>query len=258
MINFMSLEGRTVVVTGAGQGIGYAVSEVLIELGARVVAVDVNVDAIASLSKKAGGDRVLALAGSVADAKFIEESIQLAVTRFGPLHGLVNNAGISRPSMIEKMTQQQWHDVLDVNLTGAFNCLQAVGRHMIVRAKSGEENPGSIVNVSSDAARRGSIGQVNYSAAKAGMLGMTMSAAREWAKHGIRVNTIMFGVVDTPMTTKLRTDEKLSTAFLANIPMGRWASAAEVSKPVAFLLSDAASYITGQHISVNGGYAIGA
>jgi 3-oxoacyl-[acyl-carrier protein] reductase len=158
------------------------------------------------------------------------------------------------------MTLEQWQQVMDVHLSGSFHFLQAVGCHMLERQRSGGDgdNDGTcaIVNISSDAGRRGTIGQINYGSAKAGVLGLTMCAAREWAKYGVRVNTVGFGVVETPMTETIRS-EKFADTYRAQIPLGRWAQAVEVARPVCFLLSDAASYITGQHLSVNGGYTIG-
>jgi 3-oxoacyl-[acyl-carrier protein] reductase len=154
------------------------------------------------------------------------------------------------------MTLAQWNAVIEVHLTGAFLWTQAVGRTMLQRAKGGgETNVGSIVNISSDAGRAGSMGQINYAAAKSGMLGMTMTSAKEWSKFGIRTNSVCFGVVETPMTETIRGD-KFRDGILARIPMGRWAQPEEVVQPVCFLLSDAASYITGQHIAVNGGFHI--
>jgi 3-oxoacyl-[acyl-carrier protein] reductase len=157
--------------------------------------------------------------------------------------------------MIEKMTLQQWTDVIAVHLTGAFLWTQAVGRTMVKEAKGGQQNSGSIVNISSDAGRAGAIGQINYAAAKSGLLGMTMTAAKEWSKFGVRTNSVCFGVVETPMTETIRGD-KFRDGILAKIPMGRWAQPEEAVKPVCFLLSDAASYITGQHIAVDGGFHI--
>ena len=125
--------------------------------------------------------QLLSYVGSVADPEFTEATVRDVKARIGDIHGLVNNAGITRPAMIEKMTLQQWSEVISVHLTGAFLWTQAVGRIMVAQGKAGRESAGSIVNISSDAGRAGSIGQINYAAAKSGLLGMTMSAAKEWS-----------------------------------------------------------------------------
>ena len=255
MSPIVSLEGRTIVVTGAGQGIGKAITELAIGLGGNVVALDMNAQTLGAVLESLQSDRVLGVVGSVTDADLAARTVSDAVARFGAVHGLVNNAGITRPAMIDKMTAQQWQEVIDVHLTGSFFWTQAVGRHMLQRVKGGDTSGGSVVNISSDAGRKGSIGQINYAAAKAGMLGMTMTAAREWGKYGIRCNSVCFGVVETPMTEVVR-GEKFRDGMLAQIPMGRWASPEEVVKTVCFLLSDGASYITGQHLAVNGGFHI--
>jgi len=255
MNNLVSLEGRVIIVTGAAQGIGKAISHLVVELGGAVVALDLNGDALKAALQELPTDRVMTVTGSVVDADLAAHTVDEAVKRFGALHGLVNNAGITRPAMIDKMTARQWQDVIDVHLTGAFYWLQAAGRHMVQRAKAGDSSGGSIINISSDAGRKGSIGQINYAAAKAGMFGMTMTAAREWGRFNIRTNSICFGVVETPMTEVVR-GEKFRDGMLAQIPMGRWAQPEEVVKTVCFLLSDASSYITGQHLAVNGGFHI--
>jgi 3-oxoacyl-[acyl-carrier protein] reductase len=256
MLNPMKLDGHVVLVTGAGQGIGRAIAELAAELGARIVAVDVKADGVGDLATKLGKDRAVAFVGSVADAGFVQEVVAESVQRFGAIHGLVNNAGIVRAAMIDKMSVATWQQVIDVNLSGVFLCLQAVGRHMLERRQAGDKAPARIVNISSDAGRRGTVGQINYGAAKSGVMGLTMSAAREWAAQDITVNTICFGVVETPMTETIR-GEKFRDRYMAQIPMGRFSTPQEVAQPVCFLLSDAASYITGQHLSVNGGYTIG-
>ena len=225
------------------------------ELGGNVVALDLNPDALGTAMSALPANRVQQVVGSVTDAELAARAVAEAVERFGGVHGLVNNAGITRPAMIEKMTPQQWQEVIDVHLTGTFYWLQAVGRHMVARAKAGDTSGGAIVNISSDAGRKGSIGQVNYAAAKAGMLGVTMTAAREWGRYNIRTNSICFGVVETPMTEVVR-GEKFRDGMLAQIPLGRWSTPEEVVKTVCFLMSDAASYITGQHLGVNGGFHI--
>jgi 3-oxoacyl-[acyl-carrier protein] reductase len=254
MQEVMSLEGKTIVVTGAAQGIGRAVTNLVIALGGRVIAVDLNGDKLNAFPATTSG-RMLPYVGNVADPDFTEATVRHVAASVGAIDGLVNNAGITRPAMIEKMTLQQWSEVIAVHLTGAFLWTQAVGRIMLAQGKAGRENPGAIVNISSDAGRAGSIGQINYAAAKSGLLGMTMSTAKEWSKFGVRTNSVCFGVVETPMTETIRGD-KFRDGVLARIPMGRWGTAEEVVKPVCFLLSDAASYITGQHIAVDGGYHI--
>jgi len=252
MLNPMSLQDRAIIVTGAGQGIGRAVSLLALELGAHVIAVDRNQSAVESLAAEAPGNRVLPLAGDVSDPIFVDAMMQATLTRHAAVHGLVNNAGITRPAMIKKMTLDQWNEVLKVNQTGAFLCLQAAGRQMLIQAEAGVASPGAIVNVSSNAGRHGSIGQINYSAAKSAMLGMTMSATREWSPKGLRINSVCFGMVETPMTETVR-GEKFRDAAVARIPMGRWAKVEEAATPVCFLLSEAASFITGQHLSIDGG-----
>ena len=252
----MSLEGRKIIITGAGQGIGKCIAELSVKLGAKVALVDMNEEAARETASQLGEDNCCVHVGNVADPDFVKEMVANSIKDMGDIDGLVNNAGITRTAMIHKMTEKQWDQVIDVNLKGVFLCLQETGKHFLNKAKQGNKTPGAIVNISSDAGRRGTIGQINYGAAKTGVLGITMSAAREWSQKSIRVNSICFGIIETQMTETIRSD-KFIDRYLAQIPMGRIASAAEVSKPVCFLLSEAASYVTGQHLSVNGGFHMG-
>ncbi|WP_176590608.1 MULTISPECIES: SDR family NAD(P)-dependent oxidoreductase [Sphingobium] len=255
MTNDMSLENRTIVVTGGAQGIGQAVARKALSLGANVAVIDMRREPIDELAQQ-HPDRLLVQTGSVSDEAFVQQAMQATVDRFGAIDGLVNNAGITRPAMLMKMDRQQWDDVIDVNLTGCFVCLQAAATHMVQRFKENGIG-GAIVNISSDAGRKGTLGQVNYGAAKSGVLGLTMSAARELARYQVRVNSILFGVVATEMTTTLRTEERFRERYLEEIPLGHFLEPDVAARSIAFLLSDASAYITGQHLSVNGGWVIG-
>ncbi len=252
MKNLFDMTDRNVFVTGAGQGIGKAAAELLYAQGANLTLVDVNAETLATVAKAFDPARVLVSAGSVTDRDFVQSAVAAAAKKFGGVHCLLNNAGITRTAMIDKMTPEQWQQVIDVNLTGAFNVLQAVGRDMVARAEKGEQEAGVILNVSSDAGRKGTVGQINYGAAKSGVLGLTMSAAREWGRFGIRVNSVCYSVVETDMTEVIRSP-KFRERYLSNIVLGRFLTPEEAANSICFLLSKASVFITGQHLSVNGG-----
>lgn len=250
--NPMSLVGRSVIVTGAARGIGLATAQMIVDLGGNAFLVDKSEEGLKKVITSFPDGRAAYSAGDVSDPDFAQRAVTHAIDRFGKVDGLVNNAGIVRAAMISKMTLDEWRQVIDVHLTGSFLFMQAVASHMISRAKAGENVQGSIVNISSDAGLQGTIGQINYASAKAGILGATMSAARELARYGVRVNAVAFGVVETPMTETIR-DDKFKETYLSQIPLARWSDPREAASPVCFLLSEAASYITGQRISANGG-----
>ncbi len=255
MQNPMMMTDRVIMVTGGGQGIGRQLAEQLLSLEAKVALVDIDADMLAEARDALGASRVSTYCGDVSDPEFVNATVDSIVAELGDLHGLINNAGIVRAAMASEMAIEQWHQVIGVNLTGAFICLQAVGRHLISKAKEGDPNPGSVVNISSDAGRRGTIGQINYGAAKSGVLGLTMCSAREWGRYNINVNSVCYGMVETAMTETIRQD-KFRDKYLSQIPLGRFSTTGDVAPATCFLLSDAASYITGQHLSIDGGFYI--
>ncbi|MBK9312061.1 MAG: 3-oxoacyl-ACP reductase FabG [Rhodocyclaceae bacterium] len=244
----MMLVDRVAVVTGAAQGIGAAVAAAYVKEGARVVIADLDGAAAAATAKQLG-NAAIGVACNVGERASVDAMVTEAVARLGHVDILVNNAGITRTAMLHKMTMEQWQAVVNVHLTGTFNCTQAVVGGMM------ERRWGRIINVTSAAGLVGTIGQVNYSAAKAGILGFTKSCARELARHGIVVNAIAPGAA-TPMTEVIRTDDRFKEKYLERIPMGRWAEPEEVTPAFVFFASPGASYVTGQILSADGGLSI--
>jgi len=253
----ISLEDRVIMITGGGQGIGRALALRALDMGARVALVDVDATALDETVNDIGAASARGYVGDITDAEFVQTTVSSIIEDLGGLHGLINNAGIVRAAMLHKMTLSQWQQVVDVNLTGAFICLQAVSRYFIEKAQDGDVNPGSIVNVSSDAGRRGTMGQINYGAAKSGMLGLTMSAARELARYNINVNSVCYGLVETAMTETIRED-RFRDKYIEQIPLARFSTPEDVAPATCMLLSKMASYITGQHLSISGGFYISA
>ena len=253
MENPFSMEGRNVLVTGAAQGIGREVASMIVRHGGRVAAIDMNGDGMKDLKDELG-DACMAYTGSVTEQDLTDQIVQDMVKEWGWVHGLFNNAGIVRAAMIHKMERETWDQVINVNLTAVYLTLQAVGRQMIEQSKGDDAAVcnGQIVNVSSIAGTAGTIGQINYGAAKAGVLGITMSAAKEWARYGICVNSVAFGTVVTPMTEVVR-GPKFAQQTLARIPLGRYGDTADVAPTVLFLMMPGSSYITGKNVSIDGG-----
>ena len=242
-----ALAGRVAIVTGGSRGIGAAIAARLAEDGAAVVVSGRDAARLDATVKELEA-RGASVHGVVADAAKREDADRLAdVTkeRFGRIDVLVNNAGITRDGLLLRMKDDDWDQVLNVNLRGAFLMTRAVSKTM-VRQKSGR-----VINITSTAGVMGNAGQANYSAAKAGLIGLTKSAARELAHWSILVNAVAPGLIDTDMAAAVPVAAR--EAMIAQIPLGRVGTAREVAEMVGFLAGDGAAYVTGQVFHVNGG-----
>lgn len=244
----MGLENKVAVVTGASRGIGRAIALELAAQGAKVV---VNYSGSAAKAeevvteiKQAGGEAI-AVQANVADADSVQALMKTAVDAFGSLDILVNNAGITRDNLLMRMKEDEWDDVMNTNLKGVFLCTKAVTRQMM------KQRAGRIINISSIVGVAGNAGQANYVAAKAGVIGLTKTTAQELASRNILVNAIAPGFITTEMTDAL--PEELKEAMLKQIPLARLGQPEDIAKAVAFFASDAANYITGQTLQIDGG-----
>jgi 3-oxoacyl-[acyl-carrier protein] reductase len=243
----IDLSGKTALVTGASQGLGAATARLLHRAGANVavnyVAMGpnrVNAECIvAELDRRA-----VAVEADVRDAGSVGRTFDEIEKRFGPLDIVVNNAGILRDHTVRKMTQEEWQDVIDTNLTGVFNVCKSAADRL--------RDGGRIVNLASISAAIGFFGQANYSAAKAGVIGLTKVLCRELAKRRITVNAVAPGVILTEMGKSIPEEQR--AAMLASIPLARFGEPDEVAKAVLVLCSDMASYLSGQTLHVNGGW----
>ena len=245
------LEGRVALVTGGSRGIGAAISTELAAAGARV-AVNYARDADAAAAvcaqvQDAGGDAT-AVQGDVSTAEGAAALVAAVESDVGPIDILVNNAGITRDDLIMRLSDDDWRAVIDTNLGGAFFTCRALSRPMLKR------RTGSIVNISSIVGAHGNAGQSNYAASKAGLIGLTKALAKELGGRGIRVNAIAPGYIATELTDAL--PEQAREAILGNTPLGRLGEPADVARAVRFLCSDAAAFVTGEVIAVDGGLGI--
>ncbi|MGW0157914.1 3-oxoacyl-ACP reductase FabG [Mycobacterium sp. NPDC003323] len=240
------LDGRTAVITGGAQGIGFAIAERFVAEGARVVLGDLNPEATEAAAATLGGaDVAAAVRCDVTDAGQVQALVGTAVERFGSLDIMVNNAGITRDATMRKMTEEQFDQVISVHLKGSWNGTRLAAG--IMR----EAGSGAIVNISSISGKVGLVGQTNYSAAKAGIVGLTKAAAKEVAHLGVRVNAIQPGLIRSAMTEAM--PQRIWDQKLAEIPMGRAAEPSEVASVALFLASDLSSYMTGTVLEVTGG-----
>ncbi|OIN79114.1 3-oxoacyl-ACP reductase FabG [Mycobacterium malmoense] len=249
MIQVSLLSGRTAVVTGGAQGLGFAIAQRFVAEGARIVLGDLNLEATEVAAKQLGPDVALAVQCDVTQAADVDTLVQTAVERFGGLDIMVNNAGITRDATLRKMTEEQFDQVIAVHLKGTWNGTRMAAA--IMRESKPENQRGAIVNMSSLSGKVGLVGQTNYSAAKAGIVGMTKAAAKELAHLGIRVNAIAPGLIRSAMTEAM--PQRIWDQKVAEVPMGRAGEPSEVANVALFLASDLSSYMTGTVLEVTGG-----
>ena len=242
------LEGRVAAVTGASRGIGRAIAELLAQRGADVSCGDRLVEKAeetAAAIAKATGQRTSGCLVDVADFQSAQDFIACAIEEFGKVDILINNAGITRDNLLMRINEQDWDDVINVNLKGAYNCCKAVVRPMM------KQRYGRIVNITSVVGLSGNAGQANYASSKAGLIGLTKSLARELGSRNITVNAVAPGYITTVLTDVL-SDEYKDNA-ISQTPMGRLGVPEDVARAVAFFVSEEADFITGQVLSVDGG-----
>jgi 3-oxoacyl-[acyl-carrier protein] reductase len=247
----VSVQGRIALVSGASQGIGRACALELAAAGATVALAARNEGKLAEAVKEieAAGGQAAAFALDISSEESIKNTAKEVLARFGKVEILVNNAGITRDGLMLRMKRADWDEILTTNLTGAFLLTQAVLSPML------KNRWGRIIQISSVVGRTGQAGQVNYAASKAGLIGMTRAMAREVASRGITVNAVAPGYIETPMTAALNEEQR--AAMTAGIPLGRPGTDRDVAQAVVFLASDAAAYITGHVLDVNGGMFMG-
>ena len=246
MSTTIDLGGRTAFVTGSTRGIGRTVALTLHAAGARVGVAGRSAERAEAVAAEIG-ERARGFGCDVGDADSLRRAIAECEATLGPIDILVNNAGVTRDNLLVRMTVEEWDEVLDANLRGAFIATQAVIKGMMKRRS------GRVINVTSIVGITGNKGQANYAASKAGLIGFTKSVAKEYAGRGVLVNCVAPGFIDTDMTAAL--PESTRTALLEAIPLGRLGAPADVAAAVLFLASDLAAYVTGQTLIVDGGMA---
>ncbi|MGC8667035.1 MAG: 3-oxoacyl-[acyl-carrier-protein] reductase [Chthonomonadales bacterium] len=247
----MKLEGQVAIVTGAGRGgrgIGRSIALALAGEGAQIAVSDFvveNAQAVAEEVQRTTGQKAVAIEGNVAVWQDVERLVDRVMQEFGRLDILVNNAGITRDNLIIRMSEEEWDAVVDSNLKGTFLCTKAASRVML------KQKRGRIVNIASVMGIVGNAGQANYSASKAGIIGLTKTTAKELGSRGITCNAVAPGFIQTVMTDAL--PQELRDQMMKQVPLARLGTPEDVAGVVLFLCTDAAAYVTGQVISVDGG-----
>ncbi len=243
----MSLKGQTAVITGGARGIGKEIALALARDGANIVVADLITEQAEDTAEEIRklGCKALVQKVDVSKMADVENMAQSTINEFKTLDILINNAGVTRDTLLVRMKEEDWDFVLKVNLTGTFNCTKSAAKYMMKQRKC------RIVNIASIVAVMGNAGQANYSASKAGIIGLTKTAARELASRNITVNAVAPGFIDTEMTQSL--NENIKQQLKEQIPLGKLGMPADIANCIKFLVSEDASYITGQVIHVNGG-----
>jgi 3-oxoacyl-[acyl-carrier protein] reductase len=241
----MNLENKVALITGARRGIVRAIALMYAAAGADCIIWARSAPDELAEEIRALGRRVVSAAVDVSDADAVDAAVKSAVGELGKIDILVNNAGITEDALLIRMKLEQWQRVLDVNLTGAFNCCKAVTRPML------KNESGRIINISSVIGQMGNAGQANYAASKAGLIGFTKSLAKELGSRGITVNAIAPGFISTDMTHEM--NEEARAALLQNIPLGTLGEVEDIAEAALYLASDGARYVTGQTLNVDGG-----
>lgn len=246
----MRLEGKVAIITGSGRGIGRTAAILFAKEGASVVINDIDEEPVKEVVEtiKGSGGNAVGNTDNIVSSEGAKNLVEAAISNFGKLDILVNNAGITRDSMVHKMTEEQWDQVMAVNLKGIFNCVQAIAPHF--RDKEATYNR-KVISLSSSTGVGGNVGQFNYAASKAGVIGLTKTLAKEWGRYKVNVNAVAPGYTQTRMIESI--PEDIMQTMLKSVPIGRAGSPEDVANLILFLASNESDYISGQTININGG-----